>query len=506
MENQPEKKEQEIIIIGAGIAGLAAAIRMASKGCKVQIFEANGYAGGKMFEWRNEGFRFDMGPSVFTMPQYVEELFEIAGRQPKDYIEIMRPELPFNYFYDDGLMLHFYSDLEKLIQELVAKTQDDEATIRRFLSDIQTKFELTNKVFLHNSLHILSNYLTKDVLKGIIHFRKVEVFRSMDEANKRHFRDEHTVRLFNSFASYMGSNPFKAPGVLNVISHFQLSAGVFLPVGGMFSIAKALLKLALELGVEVHYNAPVERILVHNDKATGITVNGTDIKSDLVISNIDVYNTYRRLMPLQKAPTLVLERPKSHSAMVFLWGMKKTFPQLALHNMFLSNDMKSEYNTVFYNADVGDDFTIYLYISSKCIPDDAPEGCENWYILINVPHNQNQDWDKVTQKVRTRLLQRLQLILGEDIEPHIAFEKIQDPRTHELQTGAAFGAIYGNNLNGKFSVFMRHPNFSNRIKNLYFCGGTVHPGAGVPLSFLSAKIVADLIGKKSKRETHAGVG
>ena len=506
MDDQPNKTEKRVIIIGAGIAGLAAAIRLATKGFSVRVFEANEMAGGKMHEWHNEGFRFDMGPSVFTMPQYVEELFHLAGRRPEDYIELMRPSLPFNYFFDDGLVLNFYADLEKLIRELTDKTQDDEATIRRFLQDIATKFELTENVFLQNSLHVFANYLTKDVLKGLINFRKVEVFRSMDQANKRNFRDEHTIRLFNAFASYLGSNPFKAPGVLNVISHFQLNAGIFLPTGGMYSIARALVRLAEELGVSIRYNAPVERILVKQGRAAGIQVGGEELTSDLVVSNIDVYNTYKHLLPQHKSPALLLNRQKSHSALVFLWGIKKSFPQLALHNMMLSNDMKDEYNTVFLNADVGDDFTVYLYISSKCNHSDAPEGCENWYILINAPHLQNQDWDEITARVRERLLKRLELILGEDIAPHIAFEKVQDPRDHQQQTGAAFGAIYGNSLNGTFSVFLRHPNFTGRIKNLFFCGGTVHPGAGVPLSLLSAKITTGLIEKKSKREAHAGIG
>ena len=503
----PEKINKSVSIIGSGIAGLAAAVRLAAAGHQVAVYEANDYVGGKMYEWEHQGFRFDMGPSVFTMPEYVEDLFRIAGKSASDYIQINRPELPFNYFFDDGLVLNFYADLEKLIREVASKTNDDEATIRRYLDNIQTKFDLTNTVFLQNSLHILSNYLSKDTLKGLLNFKKVEVFKSMDEANKKNFTDEHTVRLFNSFASYLGSNPFKAPGVLNVISHFQLNSGIYLPVGGMRSIAEAIMKLATDLGVKFHLNTPVKRILVHDDKAVGIRVADREIFSDLVISNMDVYNAYRQLMPDQKGPSRVLDHQKSHSVMVFLWGMKKSFPQLTLHNMILANDMKDEYNTMFLNSDIGDDFTTYIYVSNKSNPGDAPEGCENWYVLINAPHMQDgQNWDVIQARVKARLLQRLERVLGEDVSPYIAFEKVQDPRHHAVRTNAAFGAIYGNSFNSKFSVFLRHPNFSGKIKNLYFCGGTVHPGGGVPLSILSAKIVTDLIEKKSKRKSfiHAG--
>ncbi len=495
--NSPKEK---VALIGSGVAGLAAAIRMACLGYRVSVFEANDYAGGKMYEWEKDGYRFDMGPSVFTMPAYIEELFHLAGKNPSDYIKIIRPELPFNYFFDDGLELNFYADVEKLIREIAAKTGDDAVTIRRYLDNIQTKFDLTNTVFLQNSLHILSNYLSKDVLRGLLNFKKVEVFKSMDAANRNNFQDEHTIKLFNAFASYLGSDPYKAPGVLNVISHFQLNAGIYLPEGGMRSIIEALYKLAGELGVQFYFNSAVEKIITHGNAAKGVLVNGKEFMSDIVISNMDVYNVYKNLLPGHKGPSRVLNHPKSHSVLVYHWGMKKSFPRLTLHNMILANNLKDEYDTMLLNADIGDDFTIYIYVSSKCNRSDAPEGCENWYILINAPHLNNQDWDSIQNRVRKRLFERLQHILGEDVSPYIAFERIQDPRDHELKTNAAFGAIYGNSFNSKFSVFLRHPNFTGKIKNLYFCGGTVHPGGGVPLSVLSAKIVSGLIEKKSGRK------
>ncbi len=495
-KNQGSGKNKQAVIIGSGIAGMATAIRLAVQGMDVSIYEANDSAGGKMSEWRKDDFRFDIGPSVFTMAKYVEELFQLAGKATEDYVEILRPELPFNYFFDDGIVLNFYADLEKLVDELASKTIDNKKTIQHFLDDIATKYRLTDKVFLQQSLHIISNYWSKEVVKGVLNFHKVEVFRSMDDANKRNFKDHHTRRLFNAFASYMGSNPYKAPGVLNVIAHFQLNTGIFFPVGGMYAISKALVRLATELGVRIHLNTRVDQIMVQNKKAVGIKVGDQLIRGDYIISNADVNNTYKYLLADQKHPRIFLDRQKSHSALVFLLGIKGTFPQLTLHNMLLSEDMESEYDTIFNNGDIGDDFSIYLYVSSKCNPTDAPPGHENWYILINAPHLQGQDWESIIKKVRKRLIERLSHILGQDIEPLIVLERVQDPRTFEQHTRTALGAIYGNSFNGTFSVFLRHPNFSQQIKNLYFCGGTVHPGAGVPLSILSGKIVAELIRKK----------
>lgn len=487
---------KRISIIGAGIAGIAAAIRLALQGHQVTVFEANDYPGGKVFEWEFEGYRFDMGPTVFTMPAYLEELFDLAGKNMGDYIEILQPEVPFHYFFGDGLVLHFYSDLEKLVTEIATKTNDSPEAIKAYFKNVETKFELTKNVFLHNSLNILSNYLTKDALRGMLRIGEVDVFTSMDKSNRVAFRDQRTVDLFNSFASYLGSNPYKAPGVLNVISHFQINGGVYLPVGGMQSILNGLYTLACELGVTFQFGQKVERILVQDKKACGISVQGQDFPSDLVISNMDVYFTYKHLMQDQVEPKKVLDHPKSHSVMVFHWGMKKSFPQLALHNMFLSSDMSDEYNTIYKNADIGDHFTYYINISKKINEGDAPDGCENWYVLVNAPNLQGQDCYAMQQKVRKKLLAKLALALGEDVEPCIQFERIRDPRDHARQTNIAFGAIYGNSFDQTFSAFLRHSNFSKRIENLYFCGGTVHPGSGVPLTLLSAKIVSNLIARK----------
>ncbi len=485
-----------VSIIGAGIAGLASSIRLTLLGYEVSVYEANDYPGGKLFDWTQEGYRFDMGPTVFTMPSYLKELFDLAGKDMNDYIEIIQPEIPFHYFFEDGLVLQFHSDLEKLIFEIASKTNDQPEAVRAYLNKAETKFELTKNVFLHNSLNILSNYLTKDALRGMIRIGEVEVFTSMDKSNRSAFTDKRTVDLFNSFASYLGSNPYKAPGVLNVISHFQINGGVYFPVGGMQSILNATYKLACELGVKFHFGQKVDRILVEKKKVCGISIGGVTFPSDLVVSNMDVYFAYKHLMPDQKEPKKVLDHPKSHSVLVFHWGMKKSFPQLALHNMFLSADMSDEYGTIYKNADIGDHFTYYINVSKKINDSDAPAGCENWYVLVNAPNLQGQDWDAMQLKVRKKLLQKMEKALGEDVEQYIQFERIRDPRDHAQQTNIAFGAIYGNSFDQTFSVFHRHPNFSKRIHGLYFCGGTVHPGSGVPLTLLSAKIVSDLIVKK----------
>jgi phytoene desaturase len=485
---------KRVVVIGSGIAGLSVAIRLAVQGHKVSVFERNPYAGGKIYDWRKDGFRFDMGPSVFTMPEYLEELFVLAGKNPADYIKIIKPELPFSYFFNSGEFINFYSDQEKLVSEIAQKTSDSQASVKAYLDNIKIKYDLTKNVFLQKSLHIPSNYFSMEALKGFLNLGKLSVFESMDECNRRILKDSRTINIFNSFASYVGSNPYRAPAVLNVISHVQLG-GVFLPIGGMRSITESVYKLCNDIGVEVHLNASVDEVIIRNNKAVGIRVGKEEILADIVVSGMDVENTYKQLMPSAKRPQRIFNQMKSQSFLIYLWGMKKKFPQLALHNMFLPHDTKAEYHCIQNDSNIGEDFSIYIYISSKLNPSDAPEGCENWYILINAPHLNGQDWDEIKDRVRVRIIEKLNRVLGEDVSSQIAFENTKDPRDHQSQTNTALGAIYGNSFNRWFSVFMRHPNFSSRIKNLYFCGATVHPGGGIPLSILSSKIVADIIQK-----------
>jgi phytoene dehydrogenase-like protein len=208
---------------------------------------------------------------------------------------------------------------------------------------------------------------------------------------------------------------------------------------------------------------------------------------------MDVYNSYKKLMPDVKRPVKTLDQPKSSSGIIFYWGIKKEFKELGLHNILFSENYEEEFNTIFTKKSIYHDPTIYLNITSKHTASDAPPGCENWFSFINVPNNQGQNWDMFITEARENMIQKINRVLKTDIRPLIESEMVFDPRVIENRTSSAFGAIYGNSSNNKFAAFLRHANFSKDIKNLYFCGGSVHPGPSIPLCLLSAKITTDLI-------------
>jgi phytoene desaturase len=491
----PQKKA---LIIGAGIAGIATAIRLAVKGFQVEVYEGNGYPGGKLSQFAQDGYRFDAGPSLFTMPQYVDELFRLAGKDPVQYFRYQKLDEVCRYFYEDGTRLTAYADADKFTDEVSEKTGESAASVDRYLQNSSRIYNITNHVFLERSLHLLKTYLRWDTFKSILRFGKIDPFRTMHNANESFFKDARMVQFFDRYATYNGSNPYGAPATLNVIPHLEQHFGAYFPEGGMHSITDSLIKLAEELGVKFHYNKRVDKIVLDGRIVKGVNINGEVIEADTVVSNMDVWFTYHRLLneyPKLK-PQKILSQERSSSALIFYWGIKKQFKQLDLHNIFFSADYKAEFDAIWQDKNIYHDPTVYLNISSKYQPTDAPESCENWFVMINVPANTGQDWDGLITTARKNILAKLSRLLGEDISSLIACESILDPRSIESRTSSYQGSLYGTSSNSQFAAFLRHANNSSKVKDLYFCGGSVHPGGGIPLCLLSAKIVSEMIGRK----------
>ncbi len=480
-------------VIGAGVSGIAAAIRMRNKGYTVTVFEANSFPGGKCSTESKDGYRFDMGPSVFTMPQYVDELFELSGKNPRDHFNYIPLDPVYKYFFEDGSTLDAYHGKEKFAEQLAAKTKDKKEDIIKYLDRTETIYNLTDEVFLKNSLHRLKNFFTWPVAKGILSFGKIGAFDTMNGANQKAFKDLRLVKIFNRYATYNGSSPYLSPATLNVIAHVEIVKGAFYPKGGMFSITASLVQLAKDIGVQFNFSTPVTEILIENKKVTGVRTDSGTESFDIVISNMDVYNSYKKLMPHVTRPAKTLDQPKSSSGIIFYWGIKKEFKELGLHNILFSENYEAEFDSIFSKKTIYHDPTIYLNITSKHTPSDAPPGSENWFSFINVPNNSGQDWDMFITEARENMIQKINRVLKTDIRPLIESEMVFDPRVIENRTSSAFGSIYGNSSNNKFAAFLRHANFSKEIKYLYFCGGSVHPGPSIPLCLLSAKITTDLI-------------
>jgi phytoene desaturase len=483
--------QKQIVIIGSGVAGLAAAVRLAAAGFKITVIEANAYVGGKLTAQQLGRYRFDMGPSVFTLPNLIEELTEISKQDLK--FEYLHLDKICNYFYEDGTQLTAYTDKEKFAKEVADKLGESEQSVFDQLKYSATAYELTADLFMQQSLHNLSNFLNLKTAKAILNIGKLKMGKTMHEVNKARFKNPKTVQLFNRFATYNGSNPYQAPAIINIIAHLEHNIGAFAPKGGMHDITMHLYNLSIKLGVEYKMNTRVLQIQTQNDIAIGVSTSNGDIKADIVVSDADIKHVYSKLLDKKYYPSKILEQEKSLSALIFYWGIKKEFKALGLHNILFSQNGEEEFKIVFGEKRPYWDPTTYINITSKVTPLDAPEGCENWFVMINVPHNTSGEPVKYVTEMRKHIIAKINRVLKTDIETYIEVEDTLDPYLIEQRTSSSGGSLYGNSSNNKFAAFLRHANDSSKIKNMYFCGGSVHPGGGIPLGLLSAKIVSEMI-------------
>lgn len=478
----------KIAIIGAGVGGLASAIRFANAGHQVSIFEANSHPGGKINNLSLGEFRWDMGPSVFTAPKYIKDLYQLCG---KDFSEFQYQKLDntFNYFFNDGTRYSLPADPKAMLDVFENELGENRRVVKHYLLKAKNNYERIAPLFIEKSLHRFKHLFTKDLFKALKRLPKYKLNSTMDQENSSTFKNEKTIQLFNRYATYNGSSPFKSPAMLNMIQHLELNEGVFLPKNGMVQIARSLYELAKDQGANFYFNEKVNSIKTKENRITGIITDHRTEDFDVVISNMDVTYTYEKLLSKSiEKPQKTLNQERSSSAIVFYWGMNGSFPELDVHNMFFSSDYKDEFKQIFESKTLSSDPSIYLHITSKQKKEDAPKGKENWFVMVNTPINEGQDWKKLVQQTKTYMLSKLSKHLNRELEPLIEEEFVMDPVFIEEKYSGAKGSIYGNASNNKYAAFYRHPNFSKTINGLYFTGVTVHPGGGIPLALNSAKI------------------
>ena len=484
---------KKVIVIGSGIAGLAVSIRLALKGYNVQVFEQNSYPGGKLSSFSIKDYRFDAGPSLFTMPHLVTELFKLAGEDVKNYFEFSKKEIACNYFWQDGTSFTAYGERKKFLKEVEKIFGEPQYNVDKYLKKAKKKYDLTSSLFLEQSLHKLKTFISLDTLKALFQLKTFELQKSLHQANTQSFSSPHLIQLFDRYATYNGSDPYQTSGIMTLIQHLESAYGTFVPKKGMVSITESLYGLAKRLGVKFSFETVVKEIKVELGVISGIKTKSGSFSSDYVISNMDVFHTYKKLLPNEILPINRLKQERSSSAVIFYWGIKQSFPDLDLHNIFFSKNYKKEFQAIFKDKTVSEDPTIYINITSKEVVGDAPKGCENWFIMINTPADHGQDWTQIVNRLRSHIITNISKRLNVNLKNLIVCEEVLTPPDIESKTQSYMGALYGASSNDTMAAFLRHPNFSNRIKNLYFCGGSVHPGGGIPLCLLSAKIVDELI-------------
>lgn len=477
---------KKALVIGAGVSGLASAIRLAARGYSVEVHESAESPGGKMGELHKDGFRWDTGPSLFTWPGLAEELFRFAGRSMSDYVPYRALQQITRYQFPGGEVVEAPAEAEAFAIELERKLGEPAGNTLAYLKDCRQLFELTRPVFLEQEISI-RKALSKPYLSAYPRLHLLKAWTSLHRYHARVFRTPEVIQLFDRYATYNGSNPYSAPATLRVIAHLEHNEGAYFPLEGMYGLAKGMHKLAMELGVEFRFGSRVEKLVVQDGRVSGAETSKGFVVADYVFSSADVSSPegFSRRPPLPPSQL-------STSAIIFYLGMQGEYPGLGLHNIFFSKDYRSEFSHLFEKGELSDDLSVYVFISSKMVPTDAPGGCENWFVMVNAPVDRGQDWEAIADRARARVLTKLEQELGLSIAGNLLSESRLIPPDLASNTNAWKGALYGPHSNHTMSAFRRHP-VQGRYPNLFHTGGSVHPGGGIPLCLLSARIATEKI-------------
>lgn len=487
-----------VIVIGAGIGGLSAAIRLAAAGRAVTVLEKNPRPGGKMGELSLSGdsgtYRFDTGPSVITMRPAFERLFAAAGRRMQDYLSLLPVEPLTRYFYPGGHCLDISRQLERTLDGIAAIEPRDVEGYLAYLAYAARLYRITAPVFIFDrppSFASVGKVAPAD-------WSKIDGLRGMQQAIASHVHSAELRQLLGRFATYVGASPYRAPATLNVIAHVELNQGVWYPQGGIYQIAAAFERLALELGVQIRCGAEVKQIEVQDGRARGVVLDsGERLAASAVLANADAAGVYEKLLPSGAVPAAAVRRlsqaEPSCSGFILFLGVRGQHPELAQHNIFFSSDYRREFDEIFGQGRPPVEPTIYAAITSKATPTDAPPGCENWFVLVNAPAlGQGWDWEQEKAAYRERVLGLLAK-RGFDLGGKIEIEETWTPLEIARQSAARRGALYGASSNNRWAAFRRPHNRDPYVRGLYLAGGTAHPGGGVPMVTLSGQTAANLI-------------
>lgn len=491
-------ENKTVAVVGGGLGALSGAIRLARLGFSVQLFEKNPTLGGKVNEVVLTDYRFDTGASLLTMPSVIDDLFDFAGFNRSDYLDFVRIDPLCRYFFPDGAVMDASADKQKMETAIAQLSPNDVQAYEAFLKYAERIHDLTAEIFMFTPIHEFGKLMRHRYFRTLFRLHQIDPFRTVHQSVSRFFSDPRLVQLFDRYATYNGSDPFRAPATLNIIPYIEYGLGGYYIKGGIYRLVDALAAVADALGVQIHTSAKVETIRHDSKRVSGVQVNGDKIDADYVLCGADAVVAYHELLDgFQHQREKLNQLEPSLSGMVFLWGVRAKHPALAHHNIIFSSDYSTEFKQIFRDRQVPDEPTLYIAITSKADAAHAPTDGENWFVLLNMPYLvPGQLWEQETIRMRRVVLDRLKQ-LGFDIADQIEVEHIYTPEDFSELYASNHGSIYGVSSNSRTTAFRRLPNRSRLLEGLYFAGGSVHPGGGIPLVILSGKMAATLIAENS---------
>jgi len=482
------------VIVGAGLGGLATAIRLQSSGWRVTILEKNAEVGGRCSILRAGDYTFDMGPTLLLMRDVLDDLFRSAGRRLEDYLELVRVHPNYRVHFGDGSSIEFSSDYGRMREQLDSLEPGAGRAFDRYLADAGYKYHVSRERFVERNFLHWNHFATPT---NLYYLFATNTLRKLSRHAARYFRDPRLIDAFTFQTMYLGLAPSHAPSVYSLLPYTELEEGIWFPRGGMYRLPQALERLARELGVEIRLNQSVQRIEIDGAEARGVVLeSGEVVRSDAVVANADLPYVYESLLPA-RAQSHAHRWRMDHlnfgsSAFLLYLGLDREYPHLNHHDVFLSADTRENFDAIFRRFELPRNPSFYLCTPSRTDRTLAPAGGEALYVLVPVPRLSREiDWNKERAGFRDVILGRLEESGLPDIRRHIRYERVYTPQDFVTDYNVARGSAFG--ISHTFSQvgYMRPSNKAPGIANLFFVGASTQPGGGIPMVIIGSRLTAE---------------
>ncbi len=476
----------DVVIVGGGLGGLAAAIRLGAAGHAVTVLERNGNLGGQLADRERDGFRFDVGPTLLTLPELFDSLFELSGTSLSAEVELVRLDPQIRYRWADGSTLDVRDDPDATAKGFEALAAGGGDAYRRFDAHGRRIWELSERTFLEGPMAGPLPFARR--MHSPRDLAAIDALRTLSGRARRMFDDPRLVQWAERYATCAGSSPFAAPATLSCIPHVESAHGTWYPLGGMSRLRDALVRAARRTGSVLRPGVEVEAIERNGHRVRGVrTTDGERVPADVVVADVDAEHLYTDLLPIAPMRRRVRQAPRSLSAVVIAAGVRGRTDGIAHHNVWFSESYRREFRQLVHERREAEEPTIYACVSSTTDPDQAPPGDENWFLLVNAPSGADVERESARDHALVLLAER-----GVDLRYRLVFTEVMAPQDIAARYRSAGGAIYGSSSNGHRAAFLR-PSNRGPLRGLYLVGGSTHPGGGLPLVLIGARITAELI-------------
>lgn len=486
-------RNKNVIVIGAGVAGITSAAYLAKAGYKVKVLEKNPIPGGRCGQVVQDGHRFDIGPTMLMMPDVLDRTFNDFEKELHNELDLMRLDPGYHVKLEDGLDLKFSSDMDLMKKQLESIEPGSYKKYKTFMDASYNRYTISMKKVVNRNYYGPLEFFT---LANLLMFIKLKAFNNHYNYTGRVFKSEFLRTAYSLQNLYLGQDPYHSTALFTILPAMEVKDGIWFPKGGMYKIVEALVKIALENGVEFLYNTPVNGIKTDTTKVEGVFAGDDFYAADIVVSNADIPFVYKNLLKDKHADKF--DKMKyTCSAFVFHWGVSKTYPQLEQHNVFISKDFKESIKHIFNTRHkYMEPSTFYIHAPAQYDTTAAPKGQDSYTIIVQTNNlsSTSLDWSKLKADARDSVIKRLKEEGLEDIDEQIKFEISFTPRSWEskfnLTNGSTFGSLAHNLLQ---MGYFRPKNVHKKYKNLFFAGGCTHPGNGLPLALTSGRLVSEKV-------------